>query len=294
MKNIALHFLCLFVVFSVSCGSGTKCVVGEDKKNNCEVLNTFQLADSSQKLTFTHHCSKEELSLSFCWQSYAFFEYQDSGGKAAAVGNVDAGFIRGVQKVQGLRLSLEKLRIQSFPSWANHPLALALQLVNLENQKSSTGEFVSTYVESGQGTASVKNYQISLNGDLTWEKFIEPELQTKGQKKLYKMPEKNPSILSQDINSLEASHRLHLLIRNQDTGQTLTLQGPVIENLRELFKLEAPEPQTLGFFDTINPFQQGGLWDFLGTAFRYKDCIYLRKQSKYELDITICFMNKLV
>lgn len=283
MKNAFLYFL--FVFFFVSCGSGKSCVVGEDKKNNCEVLNTFQLADSSRNLTFTHHCSKENLSLSNYWQSYALFEYQGSGyGKAAAVGNIDAGFIRGVQKIQGLRFSLEKLSIQSFPSWANHSLALALQLVNLENQQSSTGEFVTTYVENRQGAVSVKNYQISPSGELIWEQFIEPEFQTKGQKKMYKIPEKNPSILSPDIDSLEASHRLHLLIRNQDTGQTLILVGPVIENLKELFKLEAPEPQVLGFFDTINPFQKGGFWDFLGTAFRYKDCIYLRKQSKYELD----------
>ena len=285
MKNVFLYFLFLSFFLSAACGSGKSCVVGEDKKNNCEVLNTFQLADTSQKLSFTHHCSKEELSLSNYWQSYALFEYQDGGGgKAAAVGTVDAGFIRGVQKVQGLRLSLEKLKIQSFSSWADHPLALALQLVNLENQKSSTGESVTTYVEGGQGAVSVKNYQISPSGDLTWEKFIEPELQTKSQKKLYKMPEKNPNLLSHDIDSLEASHRLHLLIRNQDIGQTFALEGPVIENLRELFKLKASKPQTLGFFETINPFQKGGLWDFLGTAFRYKDCIYLRKQSKYELD----------
>ena len=282
MKNNCLYLLLLFVC--VSCSSGETCIVGEDKKNNCEALNTFQLADSLQSLDFNHYCSEEKLSLSGYKQSYALFEDQGGSDKTAgAVGAIEAGFIRGVQKIKGLRLRLEKLKVQSLPSWANQNLALAVQLINLENQKSSNGEFVTSYIEGNQGRVEVKNYQISSQGNLVWERFIEPEMATKGQK-VSKIPEKYPSILSQDITSLEASHRIHLLVKNQNTGEVLTLAGPVIENLKDILQIKAPESQVLGFFDTINPFQKGGLWHFLGTAFYYKDCIYLRKQSKYELD----------
>lgn len=282
MKNNCLYFLFLFVF--ISCSSGESCFVGEDKKNNCEALNTFKLADSSQSLDFNHYCSEEKLSLSAYKQSYALFENQSGNNKiAGAVGAVKAGFIRGVQKITGVGLRPEKLKIQFLSSWANQNLALALQLINLENQKSSTGDFVTSYIEGKLGKVEVKNYQISPQGDLVWERFIEPELAAKNQK-VSKIPEKSPSILSQDIASLEANHKIHLLIKNQNTEEILTLAGPVIENLKSILQIKAPESRVLGFFDTINPFQKEGLWHWLGSSFYYRDCIYLRKQSKYELD----------
>jgi len=283
MKNNCLYLLFLFVF--VSCGPGGSCVVGEDKKTNCEALNTFQLADSSQSLNFDHYCSEEKLSFSAYKQSYALFENQSENNRiAGAVGAVKAGFIRGVQKIKGLSLRLEKLKIQLLPSWANQNLALALQLINLENQKSFTGEFVTNYIEEKLGKTEVKTYQISSQGGLLWERLTEPETSKAKKQKVTKILEKYPSILSQNIDSLEAKHRIHLLIKNQNTEEILTLTGPVIENLKNILQIKAPESQTLGFLDTINPFQKGGLWHFLDSAFYYRNCIYLRKQSKYELD----------
>ena len=283
MKNNCLYFLFLFVL--TSCSSGEGCLVGEDKKDNCEALNTFQLADSSQSLDFNHYCSEEKLSLSAYKQSYALFEDQSGNDKTAgAVGAVKAGFIRGAQKATGIGLRLEKLKIQSLSSWANQNLALAIQLINTKNQKKFTGEFVTSYIEGKSGKTEVKNYQISPQGSLVWERFREPETPAVKKQKVSKIPEKHPSILSQDIDSLEASYRIHLLLKNQTTGEMLTLIGPVIENLKILLQIKAPEFQALGFLDTINPFQKGGLWHWLGSGFYYKDCIYLRKQSKYELD----------
>ena len=281
MNSISSFLFFLFTFFSVSCGSGGDCIVGKDSSDNCEALKTFQLADSSQNLTFTHHCSKEKPGY---WSSYALFEYQDgNAGKAAAVGQIEVGFIRGIQKIKGLRLNLEKMQIQSFSSWANHKIALALQLVQLDNQQSFTGDFVTEYIE-GQGTATIKNYQVSGRGDLEWERFIEPE-QQKGQKALPKTLQEMPHIIFQDEGALVDEYQLFFLIENQDRGEVLSLKGPFIKNLRELLQIEQPESRVLGFFATINPFQEGGLWWWLGSAFRYKDCIYLRKQSKYEFNL---------
>ena len=309
------------------------CQVGTDKQNNCDILNTFQLADSSNSLNFNHHCSKEDLSS--YWQSYALFEHtSDKGEKAAVVGKLDIGFIRGVQKTQGLRLIIEKLRMKDFSSWANHRLAFALQAVNTKNDQRAKGEFITQYYYvTKNSTGGTKDFQVSTNGDLVWERFIEPEIeqstsqdsvseakapcvdcqtQNKGiaeeveeikQIANEASKDKNkaantkqdemidhrgidtyPYVFSQNIKAPEEAHRLNFLIKNLDTGETISLTGPVIKNLKERLQLEQPESKTLGFFDTLNPFQEGGLWSVLGSAFRYGDCIYLRKQSKYELD----------
>ena len=282
MKFFSLSLFFGFIITSCS-GNGKNCVVGENKQTNCEALNTFQLADSSRNITFTHHCSKQHLYLSSYWQSYALFENQNESQKAVAIGNINVGFIKGVQKVRGLSLNLEKMKLHGFSSWASHHLALAIELVNLETQKSSTGSFVTSYLESKSGTFPVKkDYQVFSNGDLEWEQFMEPESQT-ADEKISNILEEYPSILSQNID-VEANYRIYLLIQNQDIYQTIRLKGPVIKNLKEHLILQAPEHGVLSFLDVINPFQKGGLWDFFISAFRYKDCIYLRKQSKYELN----------
>ncbi len=329
----SLVVICFSLLLCCVCFADVNCQVGTDKQNNCDILNTFQLADFSNSLNFNHHCSKENLSP--YWQSYALFENTaDKKEKAVVVGKLDIGFIRGVQKIQGLRLIIEKLRMKDFSSWANHRLAFALQAVNTKNDQKAKGKFITQYYYvTKKRTGGTKDFQVSINGDLVWERFKEPEIeqstsqdtvseskapcvdcqsQNKGiVKEIEKTKQianeaskdKNktvntehdevvdhrgiksyPYVFSQNIKALEKAHRLNFIIKNLDTGETISLAGPVIENLKERLQLKQPESKTLGFFDILNPFQEGGLWSVLGSAFRYGDCIYLRKQSKYELD----------
>lgn len=286
MKNIILCFPFIFIF--ISCSSGQNCLVGENKKDNCEALKTFTLAGFSQPLAFDHHCSKENLS-SGHWQAYALFENQgDADQKALAVGQVKIGWVSGIQKIQGLRLSLEKIKMQSFSSWTGHNLSLAFQAVNLQRNESVTGEFVEKFFHIKRRTSRQEHFQVSPHGDLEWEQFIEPEEKTeenKGESKMLEIPQ----IPADNINFPEEEHSLHLLIKNQGTEEILTLQGPVLKNLDEILKVEYPESGVLGFFDVLNPFQKGGLWDVLQTGFRYRDCIYLRKQSKYELNKKLAY-----
>ena len=274
----------LTLFFFNSCSAGSKCLVGERKINNCETLNTFRLADSSGILDFQHRCSETRLSHGYRG-SYALFEYQRGSQKAVAVGKVKAGWVFGVQAIQGVSLIPDKLRIQSFSSWGQQPFGLALQTVNLKTKQSSTGSFVTGYFHrvAGGGESS-KNFQLDSNGSLTWERLLEPESRKKGRGMESNMPKGSLRLNSRDIGSLENSYRLNILIRNQSTAETVTLSGPVIENLSEKLNVEKPASRTLGLADSLNPRQEGGLFDFLKTAFKGKNCIYLRKQSKYELD----------
>ncbi len=57
-----------------------------------------------------------------------------------------------------------------------------------------------------------------------------------------------------------------------------------MENLLSLLQIEKPQSSVLSFAQAMNPFQQGGVWDWLRTSWRYGDCIQLRKQAKRELD----------
>ena len=271
------------MVFCYVCFADPDCRIGEDKQSNCEVLNTFQLADVSHPLTFNHHCSKEDLSP--YWQAYVLFEYElDNKKKAVVVGKLDIGFIRGVQQIQGMRLIIEKLRLKGFSHWSEYRLGLALQAVHTRSGQKVTEEFLSSYYYAKRGTGEIRDFKITSSGDFLWERIIEPEVQTEENKGESRGLNTFPYVFAESIEFPEEEHRFNFLIKNLNTGEIITLAGPVIGNLKDRLQLEQPESKTLGFFGALNPFQKGGIVSVLSSGFRYGDCIYLRKQSKYELD----------
>ena len=72
-------------------------------------------------------------------------------------------------------------------------------------------------------------------------------------------------------------------------GTSLSKGWGLLERFSEDIDLqiENPKPQTLGFLQTLNPSQKGGLFDFFRVAHRYGDCIYLRKKTKKEFDVRL-------
>ena len=62
------------------------------------------------------------------------------------------------------------------------------------------------------------------------------------------------------------------------------LRGPTLSGLPAHLDLEKPESGTLGLLATLNPAQEGGLWQWLGSAAKYGDCVYARRAAKRMFD----------
>ena len=289
---MALKAVPFFVLLSLFYTYSTTADSCKDlNKNSCSVLKDFTVFDTKKEMHFNHFCSELDYKREVSRQAYAFFEKNHSAKnyKALLLGEVFAGWVPGPDAYQkGLGLSIEKMQIKSLTDWAGDSFSIALQMQNSRTRQEITGPFSATFFHSkskDSGSHSYpedKQYTLSDEGSLDWERFTEPkDKNQKAHKKEYK-GSKRIYVYSRELINLEDEYRLNLILKSIKTGSTVKLQGPTLKGLKSLLNIEGPVFRTLGFWEAMNPFQKGGVWDWLRTGYRYKDCIYLRKFAKKE------------
>ena len=241
--------------------------------------------DRDHPLRFDHLCSELGHSYGAYRQAYAFFEKRSSEGRyeALVLAKVNVGWIAGPPGPNGVSLIIEKKRLALPPEWYDATFGLALQLVAVNTQQASSGPVLTRYVQVASGQGGEKEYQLSATGELDWVRFMEPEERDPQADKEHRHPPEL-RLYGKDIPGLEGDYTLNLVVENSRTSARVTLEGPVLENLPALLQVEKPQSGVLGFAQALNPLQQGGVWSWLRTGWRYRNCIQLRKQAKQELD----------
>ena len=241
--------------------------------------------DRDHPLRFDHLCSELGHGYGAYRQAYAFFEKRspDDRYEALVLANVHVGWIAGPPGPNGISLLIEKKRLALPSEWYGDPFGLALQLVAVKTQQAITGPVLTRYVHVASDQGGEKVYRLSTTGELDWVRFVEPEERDPQADKEHRHPPEL-RLYGKDIPGLEGDYALNLVLENTRTGARVTLEGPVLENLPALLQIEKPQSGVLGFAQAMNPFQQGGVWSWLRTGWRYRNCIQLRKQAKQELD----------
>ena len=242
--------------------------------------------DRDHPLSFDHLCSELGHGYGAYRQAYAFFEKRSPEGRyeALVLAKVHVGWIAGPPGPNGVSLPIEKKRFALPPEWYGDPFGLALQLVSVKTQQAITGPVSTSYLHSTPGHYPVdKEYRLSATGELDWVRFVEPEERDPQADKYHRHPPEL-HLYGKDIPGLEGNYALNLVLENTQTHARMTLEGPVLENLPALLQIEKPQSGVLGFAQAMNPLQQGGVWSWLRTGWRYRNCIQLRKQAKQELD----------
>ncbi len=241
--------------------------------------------DRDHPLRFDHLCSELGHGYGAYRQAYALFEKRPPDGRSRALvlAKVQVGWIAGPPGPNGVSLLIEKKRLALPPEWYGDTFGLAFQLVAAQTQQTITGPVFTRYVQVAAGQGGEQEYRLSPGGELDWERFAEPEERDPQSAREHRHPPEL-RLYARDIPVREGAYALNLVLENTRTSARLTLQGPVVENLRSLLQIEKPQSGVLSFAQAMNPFQQGGVWDWLRTSWRYGDCIQLRKQAKRELD----------
>ena len=241
--------------------------------------------DRDHPLSFDHLCSELGHGYGAYRQAYAFFEKRspDERYEALVLANVHVGWIAGPPGPNGVSLLIEKKRFALPPEWYGDPFGLALQLGAVKTQRAITGPVLTHYVHVTPGHGEEKEYRLSATGELDWVRFMEPEESDTQVDKYHRHPPEL-HLYGKDIPGLEGDYALNLVLENSRTSARVTLEGPVLKNLSALLQIEKPQSGVLGFAQAMNPFQQGGVWSWLRTGWRYRYCIQLRKQAKQELD----------
>ena len=314
IKNVVFILFLLF--FTGSCYAGD---CDDLNKNTCDILKNFTVADTNNELRFNHPCSSLDNNNQHYRTAYAFFEATGSGTedyKALILAEVGIGWIGSSPNFtpkngelppaeKGIFLDLQRMQIQSLEEWAGAPFTIALQVRNNRTNKVVTGPASKTFFYSHQGSGypEDKPYTVATTGNLFWEQLKEPEEEEKEEKDSQteaqfcaedcNSPDRNArrneyrgsqgiDLMSTKIPHPKDPHTLYIVLKNQKTGAEIKLQGPIIEDLKSQWDIKYSGPQKLSFFDILWPFQEGGLWDYIGDAIKYGDCIHLRKQAKKE------------
>ena len=241
--------------------------------------------DRDRPLRFDHRCAELGHGYGAYRQAYALFEERSPDGRyrALVLAKVQVGWIAGPPGPNGVSLLIEKKRLALPPEWYGDTFGLALQLANVQTQRAITGPVFTRYVQVASGQGGEKEYRLSPTGELDWVRFAEPEeIDAQADKEHRHPPELH--LYARDIPVRDGAYALNLVLENTRTSARMTLEGPLVENLFSLLQIEKPQSGVLGFAQAMNPFQQGGVWDSLRTAWRYRNCIQLRKQAKRELD----------
>ena len=241
--------------------------------------------DRDHPLRFDHLCSELGHSYGAYRQAYAFFERRSPEGRyeALVLAKVNVGWIAGPPGPNGVSLIIEKKRFVLPPEWYDATFGLALQLVAVQTQQAITGPVLTRYIQVASGQGGELEYRLSATGELDWVRFVEPEERDTQLTKEHRHPPEL-RLYGKDIPGLDGDYALNLVLENTRTRARMTLEGPVLEDLSALLHLEKPQSGVLGFAQAMNPLQKGGVWDWLRTGWRYRNCIQLRKQAKQELD----------
>ncbi|MCZ0932600.1 MAG: hypothetical protein OXJ52_05555 [Oligoflexia bacterium] len=210
----------------------------------------------------------------FSRQSYVLFEKSDTNAKALVLATLRVGWL-GINQAQGMAIDFMEIKIESL--WPKAPLSLALEMKNEQTKNITRGNFITDYL---RGPHSQTNYQLDKNGNINWHDFSEPEERTTIEP--HNHPTPAPSIAVDKLSNIADKYQLSLIIKNDNTKEEIKLQGPYIEDIAQLLNIEEPKIRVLGFFDTLNPFQKGGLWDWLSLGYKYDKCIYARKKARKE------------
>ena len=241
--------------------------------------------DRDHPLRFNHLCSESGRSYGAYRQAYAFFEKRSPEDRyeALVLANVNVGWIAGPPGPNGVSLSIEKKRLALPPEWYDATFGLALQLVAVKTQQAITGPVLTRYVQIASGQGGEKEYRLSATGELDWVRFMEPEESDADPVNEHHHPPEL-RLYGKDIPGLDGDYALNLVLENTRTRARVALEGPVLENFPALLQIKKPQSGVLGFAQAMNPLQKGGVWDWLRTGWRYRNCIQLRKQAKQELD----------
>ena len=254
--------------------------------DGCDVLAEFAVFGPEEPLHFNHHCSDPENNYGASRTAYVYFRSEQDGFEMRALAELALGWVYGPRGGQGVQIHPHRMKVTGLGEWAEEHFLLKLALRQVNGGKPVVGESIVGYVgRLGSEQLQRRRFELSSRGNLDWEQFREPDAETAPDSdRLYGYPDDASRIRVEALPDLAQAYRLLLIAQNADTGEEIVLNGPVVDGLPAHLDLVKPQWKTLGFWQTMNPAQEGGLWHWLGTAAEYGECVYARRAAKKMFD----------
>lgn len=248
------------------------------------------LFDRDHLLNFDHRCSEPRSSGYPFHRALALFENPAAPAsgevyEGLVLANVRVGWIAGVGGANGVGVDPANIRLELPNSWHGDEFGLALKLTDLATQTAVTGVFATEFYRSAPNAEPTKSrYRASSTGQVDWARWSSVSSADKnraGEFFSYSMP---IDVAARNIMAQDHAQQLELVLRNGRNEAQLTLEGPVLDDLVSLLAIEKPSSRTLGPLATLNPFQRGSLWNWLGDGWRYRKCHELDALAEREFN----------
>ena len=216
----------------------------------------------------------------------------------------------------GVGLTLHTIKAINLKKWAGQYISLSLQMENHKTKEKIRGPFVNTYnsvniillnknfekisaensidVPYIRVTQNEKAFQVSKKGYLDWSmEQVPPRSQITNTPDVEFASNFSEDIYipKEKIIQPDQKYKLYLVIKNTRTKEELILRGPMLNNFESLLQKDhyynGPY-NNLSIIKALNPFQQGGLLDWLEDDWSYRNCKYVEEKAKKE------FLKKVV
>ena len=232
----------------------------------------------SGRIVFNRRCADEN---PYSVQAYARMASED--GRAQAAVAYHAGYRATGGKTVYIDLRLHRLKLNAGAGWENADFSL--RLIGRASQRTVQGPTVRHYVHDADGREPVRrNFRTDATGAADWITFIEPDDRREDADRFYRMgPELDFEAQGLQVDNSQQEIELTLALENEANGKILELQGPRLRVPERLWAMTPPTPETLGLAQVLNPLQEGGLFNVLGRAWKYRKCIEERRAAKRAL-----------
>jgi len=223
------------------------------------------------RIVFNRMCADEE---PYRVKAYARMESRD--GRARVVAAVLAGYRATEGRTVFIDVRLQRLKLDAGTKWRNTPYTV--RLVARGAHAVVEGLEFGSYVDDKAGE---RRFRTDETGAADWMTFVEPEDEDDDTIRFHRFgPELGFEAASLGVESPGDEFDLSLVLRNEAGGQILELVGPGVRVPERVWAMDPPAPRALGLLETLNPAQEGGLFDVLGRAWKYRKCIEERQAAK--------------
>lgn len=237
---------------------------------------TGVVAKPDETIRFERHCAIEE---PYRVQAYGRFATGDA--EADVLGLVMAGHAGALVENPVIAVAVQAMRLRKVPDWAGNPFSVVLAVT--DGSRSATSQPATDYLASTPGNPPrPRPFRVEQSGAYDWLTFVEPgEQRHDADAKLYRIP---PDLAVSHTHFPDADWetplQLTILVRNAHSGEELALRGPMAVVPATIMEGTAPRPRRLGLVQTLNPFQEGGLFQSVRRAAKYRNCIDERRAAK--------------
>ena len=226
-------------------------------------------------IRFERHCANAE-----AYRVQAYAELASDQGRAGALvlayARHDA--VRRDDIFIGLRLVA--LRIEAEEDGADSYWSMRLEA------RGAAGGFAGTehaHYDSNpaRGQGERRAFRADAAGTLDWLDFTEPE--EEGDRGLYPhhwSPEMETTAAQLALTDSAREVVLDLVLTQVDSGESLRLPGPTLRVPDRIWHGCPPKPKTLGLLAALNPFEEGGVWQWAARGVKYGKCIEERRAAK--------------